>query len=274
MKGTQPSCAAPVARDETGLAPRTDVLAWARRALRAVSSLDSLQSVLAQPARHLGFRYFLVRGRYFCAGEAHRDVLLSNAPLSWRECCESAALDRRNDPLLRAAYRRASPVPWREIRHGYPLLFDEAAQHGLATGISHAIHGGNGDWSMVSFVMDRGGRPAEEAIDRAAAECHLLACQVHDAAARIVRRAAAGVSAGRSAGGAAPGASPALTSRERECLELAAQGRTAAEMASILSVTERTIAFHLAEIRRRIGAANSRQAVGKAISLGIISRRD
>jgi DNA-binding CsgD family transcriptional regulator len=51
----------------------------------------------------------------------------------------------------------------------------------------------------------------------------------------------------------------------------AAVGRTTSEIAEILPISERTVIFHLANARQKLGAANSRQAISKAVSLGIIA---
>ena len=52
-----------------------------------------------------------------------------------------------------------------------------------------------------------------------------------------------------------------LTQRERECLELLAQGLTNAGIASKLGVALPTVAMHLASARRRLGAHTREEAV-------------
>jgi DNA-binding CsgD family transcriptional regulator len=61
-----------------------------------------------------------------------------------------------------------------------------------------------------------------------------------------------------------------FTERERDCLTWIAAGKTMAEVADILSVAERTVVFHLANARRKLGVANSYHAIMKAVSLGHI----
>jgi len=61
-----------------------------------------------------------------------------------------------------------------------------------------------------------------------------------------------------------------LTERERDCLIWIAAGKTTAEVADVLSVAERTVAFHLANARRKLGVANSHHAIMRAVSLGHI----
>jgi len=54
--------------------------------------------------------------------------------------------------------------------------------------------------------------------------------------------------------------SAALTRRELEVLELAAQGLTNEAIANELSVTVHSIKFHLASIYRKLGVGNRTQA--------------
>ena len=56
-----------------------------------------------------------------------------------------------------------------------------------------------------------------------------------------------------------------------ECLKWAADGKTEWEISGILSISEHTADKHLANARRKLGAANRAQAVANAIRWGIIT---
>jgi DNA-binding NarL/FixJ family response regulator len=63
----------------------------------------------------------------------------------------------------------------------------------------------------------------------------------------------------------APRRSPTrLTAREREVLQLLAQGLATKQIARSLGVTERTVKFHVASIFAKLGATNRAQAVALA----------
>jgi DNA-binding CsgD family transcriptional regulator len=70
---------------------------------------------------------------------------------------------------------------------------------------------------------------------------------------------------------APPGAHQQLTSRERQCLSLAAAGCATKQIAGVLGLSEKTVEFHLAGIRRKLGARTIAQAVATAL-LGALSR--
>jgi DNA-binding CsgD family transcriptional regulator len=62
----------------------------------------------------------------------------------------------------------------------------------------------------------------------------------------------------------------ALTHRERECLEGLALGLTNAGIAKRLGLALPTVAMHLTNARKRLGARTREQAVAQAVSLGLI----
>lgn len=64
--------------------------------------------------------------------------------------------------------------------------------------------------------------------------------------------------------------SKGLTEKEIEILEWARDGKTAWEIASIRQVSEATVKYHLKSIYNKLGVSNKAQAVGEALSQGII----
>ena len=73
---------------------------------------------------------------------------------------------------------------------------------------------------------------------------------------------------------AAPAAAPAaptvaLTRREREVLAQLVASRTNREIAATLSISERTVEDHVANIITKLGATNRVHAVTQAFALGL-----
>jgi DNA-binding NarL/FixJ family response regulator len=80
---------------------------------------------------------------------------------------------------------------------------------------------------------------------------------------------------GREAAPPAPPLSPstppeALTERELEVLRCLARGRQNKEIAADLTITERTVKFHVSAILAKLGAGNRTEAVTKAAQLGLV----
>jgi DNA-binding NarL/FixJ family response regulator len=61
-----------------------------------------------------------------------------------------------------------------------------------------------------------------------------------------------------------------LTVRQREVLQLLAEGRPMKEVAGILRVTPRTIAFHKYSIMKQLGVRTSAELVQHAVKLGLV----
>ncbi|KUM52176.1 helix-turn-helix transcriptional regulator [Rheinheimera sp. EpRS3] len=61
-----------------------------------------------------------------------------------------------------------------------------------------------------------------------------------------------------------------LTSREKSCLNWAARGKTSWEISQILSISERTVNFHLSNCIAKTNSSNRQQAISRCISAGHI----
>ena len=62
-----------------------------------------------------------------------------------------------------------------------------------------------------------------------------------------------------------------LTPRQREVLQLVAEGRSAKEIAAILRISRRTAEFHKARLMETLGVQNMAELIQYAIRTGIIS---
>jgi DNA-binding NarL/FixJ family response regulator len=63
---------------------------------------------------------------------------------------------------------------------------------------------------------------------------------------------------------------PSLSAREREVLQLVADGLPTKQIANNLSIAERTVKFHVNSIFRKLGADNRAQAVALAAQRGLL----
>ena len=68
-----------------------------------------------------------------------------------------------------------------------------------------------------------------------------------------------------------PPKSTALTPRQREVLQLTAEGHAVKSIASILNISPRTVEFHQARIKKALGAFNTAELTRYAIKHGIVT---
>lgn len=61
-----------------------------------------------------------------------------------------------------------------------------------------------------------------------------------------------------------------LSPRERQCLQMVAQGLTSNEMGIKLGITERTVNFHVCNSMTKLNAVNRQEAVARAVAKGVI----
>lgn len=70
--------------------------------------------------------------------------------------------------------------------------------------------------------------------------------------------------------GKGTGSPAALTSREREILQMLSEGRTAKEAGSMLSISPKTVAFHRNNIKRKLGVRKTVELIRRAIHDGLV----
>ena len=230
----------------------------------AVNSLVALKSAIDSAAHQLGFRYFIYRGHFPGVPDADR-LHIDTAPAAWHDYRRAARIEANWDPLHVRALRTVTPILWCNVRSSYPAHFEKAREFGLATGVTQPIHGPHGDWSSISFIKDRAGLRADRDVLGVVPQCQLLTSLAHDAVQRIVMRGL-----GDYTGSSDAHPESTLSDREAQCLALAAFGKTIQQIAVVLPITERTVAFHLTNARRKLGTGSLRHAITKAASLGLI----
>ena len=240
---------------------------WWFSRIRGAGSLADLRDAMHFIAQRIGFRYFVFRGLYPQLLKEEHEIRMDNCPGNWLDHCSRAVPSAAQDPMHHRAMQEATPILWREWMAHYPDHFAAARKFGLVTGVTHPVHGPLGDRSSISFIKGVGGVQAEREISATLPESQLIGCYAHQAVARVVEKRFPPEHADSRPAVAAP----SLTARERECLSWVATGKTAAEVATMLALSEPTIIYHLAKARRKLAATNSRHAVSKAISLKLIA---
>ncbi len=164
------------------------------------------------------------------------------------------------DPTLHSARRSIAPVDWSRLERDLDFLavFRDAHDFGISDqGVTIPVRGPYGDIGGLSLT--RGGSAHEwRALCRE--NLHLwqsLAVHVHD----LVISSDSFSSLLRG---------PSLSSREREILQWTAEGKSQQDIGDILAISHRTVEVHLRSARHKLYALTTAQAVGRAISMGLV----
>ena len=185
-------------------------------------------------------------------------VMLAKIPIGWAELYLEHNY-QQVDPIVHLCRRSSRPFSWPNGLEGVvptgrsAEVMKRARDFGLVEGFTCPIHGFDGATSCVSLSatselgLDRQTQPA----------IHLMAIYAFERV-RELREGQAPAPAG-------------LSAREREVLTWAAAGKSAAAIAKILNITERTAIAHTVNATHKLGALNKTQAVAKALQNKLIN---
>jgi non-specific serine/threonine protein kinase len=198
----------------------------------------------------------------------------------------SLAHERGDVPGAGARYREAIGLAWEHhdrlcIRMALPGLAGLATLEGdpvralRLAGAANALEENAGIWAFPP-IRDRHERwlaAAREAVDPQVGEAAWAAgraLHLDDTVAYALEQATA---IDDRVPGAQNTSDDPLTAREREVLELIAQGRSNREIAEALFVTEHTVKYHVASLFSRLDVTSRAEAVARAASLGLLPGR-
>lgn len=166
----------------------------------------------------------------------------------------------RIDPTLHVAGLSIAPVDWQRFDRDkkFHSVFEAASDFGVTTqGITVPIRGPYGDRGLLSVTKGGSLQDWEKLKRHIMGDLQTAAVHMHDSVMRNT-----GLNSVLSY--------PALSAREREILQWTAAGKLHQDIGDILSISHRTVELHLKSARTKLGALTTSQAVGRAVSLGII----
>lgn len=185
---------------------------------------------------------------------------LGNTPQAFADSAVDEASSKR-DPVLQRMLRVSTPFTYDQslyVKAGAGDLWEHQAPFGYRNGVQVALHSGAGRHFLLG--IDRPDTLPEDdaALGRLLADVQLLAVYAQDAAVRVLIPPEESTLV------------PHLTPRQLDVLRWYRDGKTTSETAEILNVTIHAVDYHLRCIREKFGVADTRQALMKAISVGLI----
>jgi DNA-binding CsgD family transcriptional regulator len=159
----------------------------------------------------------------------------------------------RFDPVVMRALQNPEPFQWgaglsaRHMSSVQQELLSEASQFGIRFGFTVPIHDGRGPIAALTFAADQQRPQFENCISSHERVLQLMAMYFH---AHVRRKLSTNlrINAGL------------LSPRELECLEWAAQGKSAWETGRILGISRHTVASYLDSAKEKLGVRTIVQA--------------
>ena len=235
---------------------------------QAGGPVGALAHAFQRGTEALGFRHFACCSHVDPLKPPRRAVMLHTYPKEWAQLfSELEFFDI--DPVFLHASRTLAPFFWdtkafsSELTPPQQEIFHEARRYGLTHGYTvpiHSVHGPRDFRASCSVVPD------SESLEPAAySAVQLMAFYMYEAASKEAEARDP------------PPVQKSLSPRERQCLELAAQGKSDWVSSRILGLSERTVHNHVENAKRRLQVATRVQAIvhalaGQQISLGDVVR--
>ncbi|WP_296265412.1 autoinducer binding domain-containing protein [Pseudomonas sp. UBA6562] len=182
----------------------------------------------------------------------------NNYPPEWNEQYEREELSQI-DPIRSMCHHTTLPVLWDETHFAAcPRYRHAACKHGLRYGWTQAVHGLRGFESHLSVSRPSGKIGMAEFYEKGAEvlwlcnTLHALLGEYH----KVRLEAESPVAH--------------LSDREMEVLRWSAAGKTAADIACILSLSQSTVNFHIRSVITKTNASNKAGATAIAAMHGMI----
>ena len=205
-----------------------------------------------------GFDYFFFRMIPRLGNVVTHSKVLTNYPKAYIERYEKGPSSKTN-PLVAHCQLSIMPIIWSaSVFRESPELWKASQTCGLAYGWSQSVHDPNGVVSMLSLARKVPPLTEDEFADKAA-NVLWLCNQLHGAMLeRSHLRHNLDIPITR------------LSCREIEVLKWTAEGKTAADIGTILNLSTRTVNFHISSAIRKLGANNKTSAVVMAAKSGLL----
>ncbi|QGX98471.1 LuxR family transcriptional regulator [Roseovarius faecimaris] len=186
-------------------------------------------------------------------------VAFTTYPDRWRDHYMQQNL-HLSDPTLHTASRSIAPVDWSRLDHteAFTNIFDQASDFGLPDkGLTVPVRGPFGETGLFSVTSSASGACWAKLKKNIIADLQLSAVYMHDRVMKSDRLLDILQY-------------PALSAREIEILQWVAVGKTQQDVADILGISARTVEVHLRSSREKLSTITTPQAVGRAVSIGLI----
>jgi DNA-binding CsgD family transcriptional regulator len=227
-------------------------------ALDRADNEDVVFAALLAEANRLGFEHCAYGLRLATPISNPKVLTLNNYPTAWQSRYQQAGY-MAIDPSVRHGQLTRDPLLWGEkVFAATQDFWSEAKEQGLRIGWAQSSLDGFGVGGMLTLSRSSEALTERELRDKES-EMRWLVQAAHLSLARLMKPRLT------------PQPEVPLTPREIEVLKWSADGKTAAEIGDILSISVPTVNFHIKNVIHKMRAANKTAAVVQALISGLLN---
>lgn len=223
--------------------------------IERTDDLQNLQDRFTEILKPLGFDKHTCLSFVDMNDPPANAVLLFSFPEAWVDHYKQEKYFE-DDIVLKSLFRETKPCIWHELRDldkRNQQIFSEAGEFGISNGITIPIILPGYYPCTVNIAGDH--KDTDPKIFHA---LHLMAIHYHSRVLKINGQIPPQINQIH------------LTSRERDCLNWIAYGKTSWEISMILGVSENAINFHIKNIFVKLDVCTRAMAIFKASQLGLL----
>lgn len=206
------------------------------------------------------FAYFMMN-----KDEGHPAYMISDYPAGWLNQYRNYGF-QKIDPVMLIACRKFTPFSWQNN----PNLPDQnfykmSSDYALDNGYTFTLHDPDNNLATLTIIQMKQGADFYDVIEREKDKFQMLLITTHEKVIRFFDARKEQVTEG------AEQEPCRLSPREKEVLFWASVGKTYNEISTILSIREGTVKFHIRNIINKLGVANAKHAITRAMELKLLS---
>ena len=165
------------------------------------------------------------------------------------------------DPVIIGCFNRFDPVEWKQLDWSTKparAFFEDAVKYGIGTqGFTIPMRGPNGQFALFTVTQTCSDDEWAAFVEANKRDLIVIAHTFNEKALAFEE-------------GNFKSLQPQLSPREVTSLALIAKGRSRAQAADEMSISEHTIRVYVESARHKLGALNTTHAVARALALGLI----
>ncbi|MBC3435242.1 autoinducer binding domain-containing protein [Pseudomonas sp. BW16M2] len=205
--------------------------------------------------KQLGMEFVGLSLHLHVAARGPQVILYNNYPSTWNERYQAKDLIKI-DPTVSKCRQTTMPLVWcDELFSEVPHLREAASAHGMTHGWSQSVHDQQHNESQLSVSRPLGVVTREELFEKSAQVMWLCNTMHAVLGAHHLEKY---------------NPVPQLSDRELEVLKWSAAGKTAADVAMILSLSTSTVNFHIRSVITKTNASNKAGAIAIAALRGLL----